>query len=107
MKVSSHSTPVLPVIVLFLFLMPGIAKAHCDTMDGPVVATAKAALEKGDVTPVLKWVKKGTKTRSGTFSKRPSSSGAKVRTLRNLLTGIFSRPWSGSTGQGRELRIPG
>ena len=26
-------------------------------MDGPVVKTAQAALEKGDVTPVLKWVK--------------------------------------------------
>ncbi len=30
--------------------------AHCDTLDGPVVAAAKLALEKGDVTPVLKWV---------------------------------------------------
>ena len=33
------------------------AAAHCDTLGGPVVATAKLALEKGDVTPVLKWVK--------------------------------------------------
>ncbi|MGE5294635.1 MAG: DUF6448 family protein [Solirubrobacterales bacterium] len=33
------------------------AEAHCDTMEGPVVKTAQAALEKGDVTPVLKWVK--------------------------------------------------
>lgn len=33
------------------------ALAHCDTADGPVVADAKVALEKGDVTPVLKWVK--------------------------------------------------
>ena len=38
--------------------IPGVASAHCDTLDGPVVMTAKAALEKGDVTPVLKWVKK-------------------------------------------------
>lgn len=30
---------------------------HCDTMDGPVVKTAQAALQKSDVTPVLKWVK--------------------------------------------------
>jgi hypothetical protein len=30
--------------------------AHCDTMDGPVVKTAQAALEKGDVTSVLKWI---------------------------------------------------
>ncbi len=39
-------------------LIPGIASAHCDTVEGPVVVTAKVALEKGDVTPVLKWVRK-------------------------------------------------
>jgi hypothetical protein len=33
------------------------AFAHCDTLNGPVVQTAKAALEKGDVTPVFKWVR--------------------------------------------------
>jgi Family of unknown function (DUF6448) len=32
--------------------------AHCDTMNGPVISEAKVALEKGDVTPVLKWIKK-------------------------------------------------
>lgn len=35
------------------------AWAHCDTLDGPVVLDAKLALEKGDLTPVMKWVKKG------------------------------------------------
>ncbi len=39
------------------FLLP-VVFAHCDTLDGPVVKTARAALEKGDVTPILKWVKK-------------------------------------------------
>jgi len=39
-------------------LFPHIAGTHCDTLDGPVVTTAKMALEKGDVTPVLKWVSK-------------------------------------------------
>ncbi len=38
------------------FLVP-VVFAHCDTMDGPVVKAAKMALENGDVTPVLKWVK--------------------------------------------------
>lgn len=38
-------------------LLPRPANAHCDTLDGPVVAAAKAALEKKDITPVLKWVK--------------------------------------------------
>jgi hypothetical protein len=32
-------------------------RAHCDTMGGPVIAKAQEALETGDVTPVLKWVK--------------------------------------------------
>jgi hypothetical protein len=39
-------------------MLPNTSAAHCDTLDGPVVATARAALEKGDVTAVLKWVKK-------------------------------------------------
>lgn len=37
---------------------PQMTQAHCDTLDGPVVITAMKALGKGDVTPVLKWVKK-------------------------------------------------
>jgi hypothetical protein len=41
-----------------LAFLPRAAHAHCDTLDGPVVADARVALEKGDVTPVLKWVKK-------------------------------------------------
>lgn len=38
-------------------VMPGKSFAHCDTLDGPVVATARVALEKGDITPLLKWVR--------------------------------------------------
>lgn len=41
-----------------LFFVPAAVSAHCDTYDGPVIPAAKLALEKGDVTPVLKWVKK-------------------------------------------------
>lgn len=44
-------------LVLSLFTAPKVA-AHCDTLDGPVVETAKLALQKGDVTPILKWVNK-------------------------------------------------
>jgi hypothetical protein len=33
------------------------AGAHCDTLDGPVVKDAKAALAARDVAPVLKWVR--------------------------------------------------
>lgn len=41
-----------------LLLLNDTAFAHCDTMDGPVVKDAMVALEKGDVTPVLKWVQR-------------------------------------------------
>jgi len=45
-------------VVGTIVLAASPAVAHCDTMDGPVVAAAKAALAKGDLTPVLMWVKK-------------------------------------------------
>ncbi len=35
-----------------------VAYTHCDTLDGPVIQDARIALEKGDVTQTLKWVKK-------------------------------------------------
>jgi hypothetical protein len=37
-------------------LAAGTAGAHCDTMNGPLVPEAQAALEKGDIAPILKWV---------------------------------------------------
>jgi hypothetical protein len=45
------------VLGLALASTPHPALPHCDTLDGPVVLDAKAALQKGDVTPVLKWVR--------------------------------------------------
>ena len=45
----------LPLAGAFLPAVPVLA--HCDTMDGPVVSAARVALERGDVSPVLKWVR--------------------------------------------------
>ena len=64
---SKHSSPwskkailaIASLSALALVGLPGPARAHCDTLDGPVVATARTALEKRDVNPVLSWVKKG------------------------------------------------
>jgi hypothetical protein len=42
--------------VLLLAKAPD-AQAHCDTLDGPVVRDARAALAAGDPTPTLKWVR--------------------------------------------------
>ncbi len=49
---------VASTLCVAFWLIPNIVGAHCDTLDGPVVTAAKTALEKGDVTPVLKWVRK-------------------------------------------------
>ena len=45
------------LVVMLAILAPSSElSAHCDAVDGPVVQAAKQALERGDVTPVLKWV---------------------------------------------------
>jgi hypothetical protein len=49
---------ILAGLCLGLFA-PFSAFSHCDALDGPVVADAKLALERGETTPVLKWVQKG------------------------------------------------
>src|SRR5688572_2122981 len=46
-------------ILVVLAVAIGLAEAahaHCDSLDGPVVRDAKAALESGDSTIVRKWV---------------------------------------------------
>ncbi|MDD5224435.1 MAG: DUF6448 family protein [bacterium] len=60
MKMENRSRAYITVLagaLVSIFLFVGRANAHCDTLDGPVVKDARAALEKGEVTPVLKWVK--------------------------------------------------
>jgi len=47
----------LSVFALLGAVYASNAFAHCDTLDGPVVAMARIALDKGDVTPLLKWVR--------------------------------------------------
>lgn len=62
MKIT-NSTWILMVLMAGLVLLaPGVASAHCDTLDGPVVMAAKQALDKGDITPVLKWIKQDSET---------------------------------------------
>lgn len=43
-------------VVLVSMIAVSPAWSHCDTMSGPVISEARAALESGDVTPLLKWV---------------------------------------------------
>lgn len=59
MTVSSRQKKVFLVLAFFAVaaLAPQSVFAHCDTLEGPVVKTARVALDAGDVTPVLKWVR--------------------------------------------------
>ncbi len=57
MKICKTILTTLSVFALLSTVYVGNASAHCDTLDGPVVATARIALDKGDVTPLLKWVR--------------------------------------------------
>jgi len=54
------STSIFYFALVLMLLLAGSVKtwAHCDTMDGPVVADAKKALENKNVTLILKWVTK-------------------------------------------------
>lgn len=54
-------TPILARAAALVLLagfstLPTLASSHCDSLDGPVVQDARLALEKDDVTSVLKWV---------------------------------------------------
>jgi len=44
------------LLLLVTALIAGPLFAHCDTLNGPVVAAARLALQRGEVTAVLRWV---------------------------------------------------
>jgi len=43
-------------ILLIMILTTNVTLAHCDTMDGPLIADAKKALAQNNVNYALKWV---------------------------------------------------
>ncbi len=46
------------LVAFFVVISAYRVSAHCDALDGPVIKESHLALEKGDVTPLLKWVTK-------------------------------------------------
>ena len=49
-------TKMLLPLAFAALLSPALARAHCDTLDGPVVVAARSALDSGQLNPVLAWV---------------------------------------------------
>jgi hypothetical protein len=43
-------------VVITVLLVPAVARAHCDSLDGPVVKAAERALETGDVNRAFVWI---------------------------------------------------
>ncbi len=77
------------VLAILLMVVAPVqrAAAHCDTMDGPVVAAARQALQTGEVTPVLKWVKKDSEAEiRAAFARamKVRAQGAEARELADL-----------------------
>lgn len=65
MKTSGLECAKYLVATVFAVAVSGwsaVAGAHCDTLDGPVVAAARKALETGNVNLVLVWVQKKDET---------------------------------------------
>jgi len=73
----------------FSVLLAGSALAHCDTTGGPVIPEARAALEKGDVTPILKWVKKDNEGEIKTAFAKALAVRAKGPEAKELADGYF------------------
>ena len=69
--------------------LPRPARAHCDTLDGPVVKAARLALEQRDPTPALWWVQAASEAEvKAAFQKTLAVRGASLA-ARELADGWF------------------
>ena len=56
MKTGTWIGTVAAAVVILMLGTSGIALAHCDALDGPVISLARQSLAKGDVNIILPWV---------------------------------------------------
>ena len=78
---------VLRALLVAALAAPGYASAHCDTLDGPVVAAARKALENGNVNHILVWVQKKDEAEMRGIFQRVSAvrkSGGATKELADL-----------------------
>jgi hypothetical protein len=57
MRLNKRKLMLLTAVVVSLGVS-GTVRAHCDSLDGPVIADARAALQAGRIDSVLKWIGK-------------------------------------------------
>lgn len=63
MRRTIRSGVTVVLVALGGLVVPAPAAAHCDSMDGPVVAAARKALALGQVEPALSWVRQEDEAR--------------------------------------------
>lgn len=76
--------PVAALGAALALLTPTPSRAHCDTLDGPVVAAARKALDSGQLAPVLAWVQpRDEKEIRGAFEQARAvrKAGSEARSL--------------------------
>jgi hypothetical protein len=84
MKSSIVTSGLASLAAALVLLFPSPSRAHCDTLDGPVVEAARKALESGQLAPVLAWVQKGDEAEiRGAFERTRAvrKSGGEARAL--------------------------
>ena len=103
------------VVAALLFLTASPARAHCDSLDGPVVKAAQRALETGNVNLVLIWVQKADEPEireafERTLAVRPLSPEAReladlyfFETLVRIHRAGEGAPYTGLKPAGRDL----
>lgn len=80
MRLTTKLTITMTTTLMILAAAPAPASAHCDRVDGPVVADAERALQSGKVAPVLKWIMaKQEKEVRTAFAKAMSARKVKTR----------------------------
>lgn len=94
----------MAVLGVWLFV-PNVTRAHCDTLDGPVVIEARAALEKKDVTPLLKWVTKEHEEKIKSAFKKTLAVRNKGSEAKELADMYFLKHLSESTVPAKVLPI--
>jgi uncharacterized protein DUF6448 len=80
---------IILLIAAALLFIPEIVWAHCDTVRGPVVADARLALDTGDVTPVLKWIKPANESEIRAAFQKTLSGRAKGPDAREVADRYF------------------
>jgi hypothetical protein len=72
------------VLVILIVSAQDVSFSHCDTMNGPVVIDAQKALETGNVTGILKWVKKEQESEVVALFKKTISVRTKGADIREI-----------------------